>query len=73
MKNAEDKTQSAYIIVKENNVVAVSDAFISLSGFTECDILGKPLYIVWNDQLRISIDLRTIETQKEVFLFTKSL
>lgn len=73
MKDLEDKTQSAYIVVRESSIVEVSDAFISIFGFVEEDILWKPLHEVWNDWLRINLDPNTTDTPKEAILFTKSL
>jgi signal transduction histidine kinase len=68
-----DEAQMPFIIEQHGNIIEANDAFLSLSGFSNEDLFGKPLSSAWNDLFRINVDFDSINLKTEAFLFTKSL
>lgn len=68
-----DYNHMSYIIEKDGIVRGVSEEFLKLSGYSKKELLNSSFLTIWNELLRISINISVINTKLESFLFTKSL
>ena len=66
-------THEPCIVEKNEIVVKVNKAFLELSGFSQYELLNRPLISVWNELLRINANPYSIDKPQEAFLFTKQL
>ncbi|HQJ37751.1 MAG TPA: ATP-binding protein, partial [Bacillota bacterium] len=55
----------AYIAEVDNRVEEVNKSFLDLTGYTERSILGRNLEEIWQQVLRISMDLNRVKCLKE--------
>ena len=72
-KRTRDYNEIPCIVEKDEIVADVNEKFLSFSGYTAYELLGKTLEYVWNELLLISIAPTFTEDLAEAFLFSKDL
>lgn len=72
-KHTRDYSKIPCIVEKDKIVADVNEEFLSFTGYTPEELLGKTLEYVWNELLLISIAPTFTEDLAEAFLFSKEL